>query len=132
MAEYIRDSRQSTRKKQLLFRLRSRTIDDKKNFGGKFDNLWCTSCGIFQETQGHLLQCAPLVKNLKYLEGKTSDLNENDVYGSIEQQIRIVNIYSDILQEREKLKYQNFGEDTPLIEGPVHPPHTMEVLQHTS
>ena len=75
---------------------------------------------------------SPLVKNLSYLVGKTSKLNENDVYGSIEQQIRIVKIYSDILQEREKLKYQNLREDTPLIEGPVHPPHTVEVLQHAS
>ena len=132
VADYISDSRLTTKNKQLLFRLRSRTLDVKKNFGGKFENSWCTSCGLFQETQGHLLQCTPLVKNLNYLVGKTSKLNENDIYGSMEQQIQIVNIYSDILQERENLKYQNFSEDTPLTEGPVHHLHTMEVLQHAS
>ena len=132
VAEYITDPRLSTKNKQLLFRLRSRTLDVKKNFGGKHENLWCTSCGISQETQGHLLQCPPLVKNLKYLVGSSSELNENDVYGSLEQQIRIANIYSDILQERENLKHQNFSEDIPLTEGPVHPPHTVEVLQHAS
>ena len=105
-----------------------------------FDTMWaeetmndlCTSCGLFQETQGHLLQCTPLVKNLNYLVGKTSKLNENDIYGSMEQQIQIVNIYSDILHERENLKYEKLGEDSPLTEGPVHPPNTMEVLQHAS
>ena len=128
IAEYITDSRLDTKKKQLLFRLRSRTLDVKKNFGGQFWNSWCTSCGLFQETQGHLLQCPPLVKNLRYLLGKTSKLNENDIYGNIMQQVQIVNIYSDILQERENLKTQDF----PLQEGPVHPLNSMEVLQHAS
>ena len=104
MAEYLKDSRLNTKKKQLLFKLRSKTLDVKQNFKNEHKNPWCTSCGLFQETQGHLLQCPQLVKNLQYLRGRTSKLNENNIYGSIEQQEMIVNIYSDILEVRENLQ----------------------------
>lgn len=104
MAEYIKDSRFSLKKKQLLFKLRSRTLDVKANFKNGNQNPWCSSCGLFAETQGHLLQCPTLVQNLHYLRGKTSKLNENDIYSTIEKQEIIVNIYSDILEVRENLK----------------------------
>ena len=78
-------------------------MDVKQNFKNQNQNPWCISCGLFPETQGHLLQCPPLVKNLQYLQGKTAKLNEKLVFGSIEQQHVIVNIYSDILEAREKL-----------------------------
>ena len=102
----------------------------KANFWTKFENPWCISCGQVRETQGHLLQCPPLVKNLKYLSEKASNLNEDDIYGSLDQQIQIVNVYSDILEQREILKNQKNIEDFPQIEGPMHPTH--RVLQHTS
>ena len=121
-AEYIKDKRLNDKEKKLLFKLRSKTLDVKKNFGNN-ENPWCTSCGIVEETQGHLLQCPPLVRNLNYLVGGTSKLNENDIYGKIEEQIRIVHIYSDILQEREKLKLQRLRDDIPHPEGPLHPTH---------
>ena len=85
---------------------------------------------VLWSTQGHLLQCPPLVKNLKYLSEKASKLNENDIYGSLDQQIQIVNIYSDILEQRETLKNQKNVEDFPQIEGRMHPTH--RVLRHTS
>ena len=42
------------------------------------------------------------------------------IYGDIAQQIKIVNIYSDIIHEREKLMSQRRREDPPHSEGPVH------------
>ena len=131
-AEYIKDRRLTTSKKQLLFKLRSRTLDVKKNFGGNFEDPWCTTCGLVEETQSHLLQCPPLVENLNYLRGKTSTIDESMIYGDIEQQIQIVNIYSDILQEREKIKSQRLRVNSPYFEGPVHPLNPTEVLQHAS
>ena len=106
MAEYISTPRMDTKKKELLFKLRSRTLDVKQNFKNQHQNPWCISCGLFQETQGHLLQCPPLVKNLQYLKGQTAKLNEKLIYGSLDQQIVIVNIYSDILEAREKFTTQ--------------------------
>ena len=71
-AEYLKNPRLSTKQKQLLFRLRSKTLDVKQNFSGQHKNLWCTSCGLFPESQSHLLQCPQLVINLQYLTGQTS------------------------------------------------------------
>ena len=106
IADYIQDSRFNTKQKQLLFRLRSKTLDVKQNFKGNNNNPWCISCGLFQETQSHLLQCPKLVPNLQYKQGTTSKPNENFVYGSLEQKKIIVNIYSDILEARENLQKQ--------------------------
>ena len=49
--------RLNDREKKLLFKLRSKTLDVKKNFGNH-DNPWCTSCGIFEETQAELRKLA--------------------------------------------------------------------------
>ena len=54
MAEYISTPRMDTKKKELLFKLRSRTLDVKENFKNQQQNPWCISCGLFQETQGQL------------------------------------------------------------------------------
>ena len=101
-ADYILDSRFTTKEKQLLFKLRSKTLDVKDNFKGLNNNPWCISCGLFTETQGHLLQCPQLVVGLKYPDLKTSRLNENFIYGNMTQQQMIVTIYSEVLEIREK------------------------------
>ena len=129
----MQSSNFTTREKQLLFKLRSRTLDVKNNFPGQNRNPWCTSCGLFQETQSHLLQCPEIVTKLSYLAGKSSTLNENFVYGSHKQQQIIVKIYSDILEVRENLKQdQNetwietdfkLFKPFPQIEGPLHLVH---------
>ena len=101
-ADYISSSRLNTDEKSLLFKLRSKTLEVKLNFGSP-NNPWCTSCGLFPETQSHLLQCPELVKNLGYIHGKPSTFNETFIYGSLTQQEIIVKIYSDILEVRENL-----------------------------
>ena len=74
------------------------------NFPGQHKDLLCISCGVYPESQGHLLRCPKLIANLGYLADKTSKLNEYDIYGDIEKQQIIVNIYSDILEVRGKMK----------------------------
>ena len=117
-AEYIKSPVFSTREKRLLFKLRSRTLDVKCNFPGKYGDLLCISCGLYQETQFHLLQCPEINKELQYLNLQLSTVTENFVYGTIKEQQIIVNLYSDILEVREKLKQQKI--ELPSIEGPVH------------
>ena len=126
MAEYLKDPRLDNRKKQLLFKLRSKTLDVKSNFGSSNEDQWCISCGLSKETQGHLLQCPLLVRNLRYLIDRKQELEETHIYGDIEEQIQIVNIYSNILVQRDILRNQK------KYEGPVHPSSHMRVLQHTS
>ena len=75
----------------------------KQNFRNLNQDPWCISCGLFQETQSHLLQCPEIVTKLNYLTGKTSKLNENYIYGNIKNQEIIVRIYSDILNIRSQL-----------------------------
>ena len=116
-AEYLKAPVFNTKQKQLLFKLRSRTLDVKSNFPGHHRDLLCRSCGIYQESQGHLLQCAPLVSRINYLEGNSSKLNENDIYKDIMKQQIIVNIYSDLLEVRENLQNHNSLSSN---EGPVH------------
>ena len=72
------------------------------------------------------------MKNLKYLVGKASKIDENHIYADLKKQIEIVNIYSDIIQEREKLQSQQSRENIPQSEGPVHPSHNLGVMQHIS
>ena len=84
IAEYLKDPRLDTKKKQLLFKSRSRTLDVKSNFGSSNGNQLCLSCGLDEEIQGHLIQCPSLVRNLKYLIEKKSKLEENHIYSDIE------------------------------------------------
>ena len=90
VADYIKHPTFSTTEKMLLFKLRSKTLDVKANFPGVNRSLWCKTCGLFTETQSHLLQCPAIVVHLEYLVGKTSKLEENFVYGNSEQRERIV------------------------------------------
>ena len=107
-AEYLTNPDFNTKQKQLLFKLRSRTLDVKVNFRGQhMNNILCISCGLVPESQSHILQCPPIVTRLNYLSDKTSKLNELDIYGDLESQKKIVNIYSDILEIREKLKHES-------------------------
>ena len=64
------------------------------------------------------MQCPKILKELQYLSLKVSTVNENFIYGNIQEQQIIVKIYSDILEVREKLKQQEVK--LPSIEGPVH------------
>ena len=118
MAEYLKDPVLNTKQKQLLFKLRSRTLDVKGNFPGQHKDLLCISCGLFPELQSHILQCPQLVTRVGHLMGNTSELNENDVYKDLEKQRIIVNIYSDLLEVRERLKIENISLSHS--EGPVH------------
>ena len=110
----------------LLFKLRSKTLDVKANFPGVNRSLWCKTCGLFTETQGHLLQCPAIVVHLEYLVGKTSKLEEKFVYGKSEQQETIVKIFSDILDIRENLLKEM---NNPSEGGPIAPNPRL-VLQH--
>ena len=118
-AEYIQNSDFTTAEKRLLFKLRSQTLDVKKNFPGVNRNLWCKNCGLFTETQSHLLQCPAIVVHLNYLIGKTSKLDEKFIYGNSEQQRSIVKIYTDILEVRDYLlKDKNNSEES--LENRAH------------
>ena len=88
----------------MLFKLRSGTLDIKGNFKSQHKDPWCICCGRFEESQNHLLQCQEIGKRLNYLTEKQLDYGENDIYGDLEKQLKIVKVYSDIIEIREEMK----------------------------
>ena len=112
-AEYIQSPRLSHKEKILLFKLRSRTLDVKGNFKNQHKDLLCISCGLFEESQSHLLQCPELVSKLSYSIGNNTKIHENQIYGKLEQQESIVKVYSDILEIREKFLNNHIEDVSP-------------------
>ena len=106
-AEYILSPKFSFKEKILLFKLRSRTLYIKGNFKKQHRDPWCISCGLYEETQKHLLECPEIVAKLNYLTDDTTNFDENDIYEGVDKQLRIVKVYGDILEVREELNSTN-------------------------
>ena len=119
-ANYLTDYRLSRKQQQLLFRLRSRTLNVKMNFSNQHENLLCSTCKLFPETQAHLLQCPQIVKNMKTVVMDHSKLSEEDIYGSLENQIQITHIYEEILEIRDKLIEEDSSFQSEALTGPMH------------
>ena len=102
MAPYLADSRFSKRETQVLFRLRSQTLDARMNFGNQFSETLCRVCKLFPETQSHLLQCPEMSPRMK-LVCSSSNFDEKLVYGNIDEQLQIIKIYCKILDMRKEI-----------------------------
>ena len=63
----------------------------------------CQTCGLFQESQSHLLQCPQIVPQLKMIGLKGNEVDENFIYSNIDNQLKVVKIYTQIMQIRKKL-----------------------------
>ena len=106
---YLLDNRFSKSERELLFRLRSRTVDVKENFKNAYlhNDMLCQLCKMFRCTQSHVLQCPQL--KTRMLVDSMCQLSENDIYGNVDQQLLYVKIFKEfwdlrakILEERKK------------------------------
>ena len=100
--EYLNDVRftRNDIQIQLLFALKSRMVDVKSNFGNLHNNNHeCQTCDdkSVAENENHLLHC----ENLKTEESGLIDFE--DVYGTVEEQLKAVKIFKTILRKREIL-----------------------------
>ena len=98
--KYLYDVRFSKQEIQLLFALRSKMINVKRNFRNLFNNnLECQTCDdkTAIEDETHLLNC----KNLKTDESVL--INFDDVYGSVDDQLKAVRIFKTVLRRRESI-----------------------------
>ena len=102
-AKYLKDPRLTKSEQQLLFSLRSRTFDVKKNFENQYKDVLCSTCRLFPETQEHLLQCPEIIKKFNVVNVKQSEVNADDIYSHIEKQIKIVKIFTFVLEIRKQL-----------------------------
>ena len=96
-------TRFSKAERELLFRLRSKTIWVKENFTHAYLNndMLCELCRLFRCTQSHPLQC-PMLKTMIVMDS-TVNISENYVYGDVDQQLLYVKIYKEFWDLREKL-----------------------------
>ena len=106
---YLLDNRFSKSERELLFKLRSKTVDVKENFKNAYlhNDMLCQLCKMFRCTQSHVIQC-PKLKSRILVDSKCQ-LSETDIYGHVDQQLLYVKVYKEfwdlrarILEERKK------------------------------
>ena len=81
-------------------------------------NNLCSSCKLFPESQSHILQCPAIIPKLKLL---SAQLSEESIYGNLDEQLKIVKIYSLIFEERRKLMEESEDIRSDDLSGqPMH------------
>ena len=101
-ATYLVDSRFSKCERELLFKLRSRTVQVKYNFqSGNIENLLCDLCNLFTCTQEHVLSCPVLTAQCKMVNTKT--VEHSFIHGNVDQQLLYTRIYSKFWDARKSL-----------------------------
>ena len=101
-ADYLTDGRFSKYERELLFKLRSRTIQVKNNFqNGNLENLFCDLCKLFTCTQEHVLSCPEITKKVRIVN--TTQVEHSDIFGNVDQQLTYIKIYSQFWSERQSL-----------------------------
>ena len=103
VSPYLVDSRFSKEERELLFRLRSKTISVKGNFPNAYLNndMMCDLCHLFPCTQTHPLQCPAL--SVRMVVDNNIKLSEKFIYGTVDEQLLYVKIFSKFWNLREKL-----------------------------
>ena len=104
--KYLTSSILSNEQKSLLFNLRCKSENDfLSNFSSSTQLIPCKICRNYEDTQEHALLCDSLkvylsLKNIQLPE----DINYSDLFGSVYEQLRIVEVYQVIIDAREKLQ----------------------------
>ena len=96
--EYLTTDKLTTKEKQLLFQLRTRTFQCKTNYAHQYESLLCNDCNEI-DTQEHLLSCIKITKGINLEDTKYSDL-----FGSTEKQIKIAKTMFRISEQRTMLR----------------------------
>jgi hypothetical protein len=103
---YLQDNIFSKCDQQLLFKLRTKMLDVKTNFGELYqNNLMCRTCRKVGsvENEDHLLNCEALISENKNI----GEVEFNFVYKNIEKQKKALEVFKAVLRKREVLlKYQ--------------------------
>ena len=98
--EYFHDKSFHKSEVELLFAMRTRMINVKKNFSSIYkDDIGCRLCKVHVECQEHLLKCHELKKHVEIPE----DVKYEDIFKDTEKQLRMVKVYKKLLRKREVL-----------------------------
>ena len=103
---YFSDRRFSKFDIQLLFTLRTKMLNCKSNFQNQFNNkLTCRICKEINtiENEDHILICT-------VLNNEVYEVTFSDVYGSIDEQYKAVQVFKKVLRRRQP--YLDIAEKT--------------------
>ena len=87
---------------QLLFKLRTKMLDVKSNFGELYENnLTCRTCKRLDsvENEDHLLRCEALISEINNDDG----VEFSYVFQGLEKQKKAVEMYKAVIRKREVL-----------------------------
>ena len=99
-ASYLFSKTLNKEETQTLFKLRTRTINVKKNQESSFkNNLWCRACYLFTESQEHICEC-PVIRN-KLSNLKLGDIKFEMIHGKQSDQEKFAKTYHIYLKAWE-------------------------------
>ena len=90
----------STKEKQLLFQLRTRTTPTRANYKSQFKfDLTCPLCKdqTSEQTDAHLLDCSGVAKILP-VKNELEKIRHDMIFNASEEQTKIVKIYKEIFR----------------------------------
>ena len=107
--EYLGCSKLSEEEKSILFKIRTRTVEDiKTNFRNKFgSDLTCRLCesDSEEESQSHQLTCQSMIRECDELR-MNQTVTYKDFFGNIDAQVAATHLFKKVLDIREKLLKQ--------------------------
>ena len=102
MQKYMKDSKFSINNIKLLFKLRTRMVQVKRNFKSAYLSLVCDLCKLEEDSQYHLLSCEVLLQKCQELYNDVS-VEYDDLFSTSEKQLQAVKLFEKVLMTREKL-----------------------------
>ena len=102
MQPYLEADDTTIQERKFLFSLRSRMVDVKTNYRGKYTDTICPCCNVEEDQQEHLLTCTKLDVFGTLV---SSTVNYDDLFGSdIPNQVSIMRILRARYKLRKKMK----------------------------
>ena len=102
MKEYLKTEKLSTQAKKMLFQLRCRNFPVANNYRSMYDDMRCKVCLDEEsvEDENHtFFNCQVLLEDTEV--NKT--IKFDDIYGTLEQQIRAINYLMPLIRKREAI-----------------------------
>ena len=110
MQDYLRpEDTISIDEAKFLFQLRTRMLDVRKNYEGKYKDLMCPVCNLVEDTQPHLIECLKLSDN--DLVDKVPEYN--DLFGKdLKTKVKTSRILRRRYQKRKEIESKQAKEET--------------------
>ena len=98
--QYLTTNKLTNKQIALLFNLRCESVwGIRDNFHHLYQDRMCQLCFTELDTQKHTLQCSTLLKHMK----RNTDIQYEDIYGELQDQIPVTILYFALLELRERL-----------------------------